>query len=383
MRLRRWLSSYGDVALAVALAAALLGELAAAGQIPARAEVAPLAVLASGAVAYRRRLPLASFVVLWSALLSLGILVDGLADWSVTFLVLFFVSLYSSGAHIRGLAAWVGGLLVTTGIVLFVATDGDPFAAGDVLFGAALVGGPWAAGLALRLRRDRERELTVRTAELETSRAELTRVAVADERRRIARELHDVVSHAISVTVLQARGGRRMLDVEPAEARTAFSVIEHTNAQALSDMRRLLALLRESDEDGDADPLPSLDGLEGLVAGLRSSGLAVALDVSGDVGGTPPGIGLSAYRIVQEALTNVLRHGAGAPAHVTVDCDGRGVEVVVTNADAGAPATESETGHGLIGMRERVSVAGGELEAGPAADGGFRVRAFLPYEVPA
>ncbi len=106
-------------------------------------------------------------------------------------------------------------------------------------------------------------------------------------------------------------------------------------------MRRLLALLRESDEDGGADPLPSLDALEGLVTGLRSSGLVVALDMAGDVGGIPPGIGLSAYRIVQEALTNVLRHAAGAPAQVTVDCNGQGVEVVVTNADAGSPGDES------------------------------------------
>ena len=178
-----------------------------------------------------------------------------------------------------------------------------------------------------------------------------------------------------------------MLGVDPAEAKEAFSVIEHTNAQALSDMRRMLALLRSSDEDGDSDPLPSSDGLAALVTGLRSSGLAVDLDLSGDVRATPPGIGLSAYRIVQEALTNVLRHAAGARARVTLDCSDRGVEVVVVDTGVTGPTARPEpdpgSGHGLIGMRERVAVAGGELEAGPADDGGFRVRAFLPYEVAA
>ena len=380
MRFRRWLASYGDPVLAGTLCLAMLAELTAAGIVPDRPALAALAVLSTAPLAYRRRLPLASFAVLWTAMLSLASQVGRLPDESLTFLVVLFVSLYSLGAYTRRAAAWIGGLLDIAGTALFVATDGDTFAVGDVIFGTVIIGGPWAAGLAIRLRRDRERQLTSQAAELERGRVELARQAVVEERARIARELHDVVSHAISVTVLHARGGRRMLDVDPAEAHQAFTVIEQTNAQALGDMRRLLTVLRESDMDGDGQPLPSLTALSTLI---ESSGLQVELDVSGQLGSIPPGIGLSAYRIIQEALTNVLRYAAGARVRVTVVCRDHDLEVVVFDDGAGSPGAITGSGHGLIGMRERVTVAGGDLEVGPVDGAGFRVRARLPYEVAA
>jgi len=368
--------SYGDPVLAGTLCLAMLAELSVAGVVSDRPGAAALAVLGTAPLAYRRRLPLGSFAVLWTAMLSLANQVSRLPDESLTFLVVLFVSLYSLGAHTRRAAAWLGGVLVIAGTALFVATDGDHFAVGDVIFGTVIIGGPWAAGLAIRLRRDREGQLVAQTKDL----AERARQAVVEERARIARELHDVVSHAISVTVLHARGGRRMLDVDPKESREAFTVIERTNAQALGDMRRLLTVLRESDMDGDAQPLPSLTALPTLI---DSSGLQVELDVSGHVGSIPPGIGLSAYRIVQEALTNVLRHAAGSRVRVTVACRDQDLEVVVCDDGAGSPGGTSGSGHGLIGMRERVAVAGGELEVGPVDGAGFRVRARLPYEVAA
>jgi signal transduction histidine kinase len=374
------LTSYGDTVLAGVLSVSLLAEVTAAGALPARPVPAALAVLATAPVAYRRRLPLASFVVTWTAMLALASQLSRLPDVSITFFVVFVFSFYSLGAHSRRIAALAGGLCVIAGTVLFVATDGDPFAVGDVLFGIVLVGGPWAAGLAMRLRRDRERQLTTRTDELERGQAELARLAVAEERSRIARELHDVVSHAISVTVLHARGGRRMLDLDPAEAREAFTVIERTNAQALGDMRRLLSVLRESDVDGETEPLPSLTAVSTLI---ESTGLEVEFDISGDSGSIPPGIGLSAYRIVQEALTNVLRHAAGARVRVAVACRDQDLEVVICDDGTGSPGVAKGSGHGLIGMRERVAVAGGELDVGPVDGAGFRVRALLPYEVAA
>jgi signal transduction histidine kinase len=379
--MRRWLRGYGDAALAALLAAGFLVELGLAGTLSDRPASALLAVLATVALAYRRRAPLASFVVIWAAMLSLTWLVPGVGDAVLVFLIVFFVSLYSLGAYTRGPAAWVGGCLVAVGICIFVANDGDPFMPGDVLFGTGLVGGPWAAGLAIRLRRDREVDLASRADELERSREELARAAVTEERARIARELHDVVSHAISVTVLQARGGRRLLESDPSATREALDVIEHTNSQALSDMRRLLALLRDTDDGSPHNPPPSLAGLDALAGQLRASGLEVDVDVRGSPADVPPGVDLSAYRIVQESLTNVLKHSSGARAEVSVRYGDDEVEVSISsNGTAGAPE-RSGTGQGLIGMRERVAVVGGQLEAGPTPDGSFLVRARLPYEV--
>jgi signal transduction histidine kinase len=202
--------------------------------------------------------------------------------------------------------------------------------------------------------------------------------AVADERARIARELHDVVSHAIAVTVLQARGGRKMVGRDDAALRRTLSAIEDTNVSALADMRRLLTLLRESDGADAREPAPSLERLGQLVDQVRASGLPVELQVTGDPLPVPPGLDLSAYRIVQESLTNVLKHGGSqARACVEVSYGGEGLDITVSNTGA-APVASGVGGHGLIGIRERASVAGGSLEAGPEPDG-YAVRAHLPY----
>jgi signal transduction histidine kinase len=202
--------------------------------------------------------------------------------------------------------------------------------------------------------------------------------AVASERARIARELHDTVSHAIAVTVLQARGGRKMIGRDDEAVARALAAIEQTNTSALADMRRLLGLLRNTEQEGGrAEPQPSLERLDQLVEEVRASGLPVGLEVSGDPLPVSPGLDLSAYRIVQEALTNVLKHaGPEARAQVEVRYGADDLEVVVTNS--GQVIDRSAGGHGLIGIRERVGVAGGAVDVGPV-DGGYRVHARLPY----
>lgn len=385
MHVPTWLREHGDVVLAAVVAAEMLRELLAAGTLSERPVAVLLALLATLPLAFRRRQPLASFVILWSALITGRTLVPVLPE-ELAFLAVFFVSLYSLGSYARGTAAHVGAVLVAGGIVTFVLNDGDAFAPGDVLFATALVGGPWGAGVAIRLRREREEDLVASARELERQREQGAQAAVAEERARIARELHDVVSHALSVTILQARGGRRMLDVDRAAALGAFDVIEHANAQALGDMRRLLTVLRDVNDADDQlapAPQPSLDQLEPLIEHLRASGVAVALHVDGDRAAVPPGIDLSAYRIVQESLTNVLKHARATQARVCVRCGADELEIVVDDDGVGAMAgTGVNWGHGMVGMRERVAVAGGDLQAGPRAEGGFRVVARLPYQVP-
>ena len=202
--------------------------------------------------------------------------------------------------------------------------------------------------------------------------------AIVEERGRIARELHDVVAHAISVIVLQARGGRRLHDSEPDETRGALDTIEHTGQQALVEMRRLVGLLRESDEELALAPQPTLSRLDHLVDQVRAAGLPVELSIEGEPIELPPGIDLSAYRIVQEALTNALKHAGPAQARVSLRYHPDGLEIEIADDGAGT-ANGDSGGHGLVGIRERVSVYGGELDAGPQADGGFAVRARLPY----
>jgi signal transduction histidine kinase len=229
-------------------------------------------------------------------------------------------------------------------------------------------------------------QLEERTAELERAREELARRAVTEERLRLARELHDVVAHAMSVIAVQSGVGAHVANTQPKEAAKALAAIEATSRAALEELRRLLGVLRQADDpQGDLAPVPGLADLEGLLAEVGKAGLAVRLRVNGTRPPLPAGVDLSAYRIVQEALTNVVKHAGSAHAQVTIGY--RDLEVTVEIIDDGrgavTPAGDggAGTGQGLIGMRERVAAFGGDLEVGPGPDGGFRVAARLPLAV--
>ena len=376
MTFRSFVRRHGDLLLAGAIAVLYVVELL--RYDPAQLATAiPLGVGASMCLALRRRVPLVSFVVVTVLNVSVPHVAPDFDAHSISFVLVFLLNLWSLGRHARGLEAWLGVLGVLGTIVGFAISD-HAYEASDFFFDFAFAGTPWAAGVAVRIRRERETELAASNAALE----ERARRAVADERARIARELHDVVSHAIAVTVLQARGGRKLLGTDDEAVRRVLDAIEQTNASALGDMRRLLSLLRDAeDEGGRGEPQPTLDRLDDLVAQVRSSGLPVDLRVRGN-GPAPPGVDLSAYRIVQEALTNVLKHG-GPQARATVDIvyGEDDLDVAVCNTGQ-VDGHHNGGGHGLIGIRERVAVVGGEVDAGPET-GGFAVRARLPYSVDA
>jgi signal transduction histidine kinase len=214
-------------------------------------------------------------------------------------------------------------------------------------------------------------------------REEKAREAVAAERRRIAREMHDVVAHGVSVMVVQAGGARRILGADPERALAAATEIERTGREALADMRRLLGILRPDEGEADLAPSPSLGQLDGLVRRANDAGLRVSLDVRGEPRPVPIGLDLASYRIIQEGLTNALKHAGPVAAHVSVIWGPDSLELCVADEGPGPRAGRrrpGDGGHGLIGMRERVRLYSGELEAGPRPGGGFRIRARLPLE---
>jgi signal transduction histidine kinase len=341
-----------------------------------------LGVFAMGGVgiALRRITPLLAFVLCALSIELVTRVAPGFDNDSAALVITFFVMLYSVGRHTAGLERWLGlgGVVVFT--ALFALDEAQAgLDTGDVAFAAVFVGAPWLAGLTLRIRHDREHTWRARNEALRAEQEERERRAVAAERARIARELHDVVSHAIAVTVLQARGARRMLGVDELSVRRALDAIDHTNTQALSDMRRLLALLRDTEDNSVDAPQPTLDQLPGLVDQVRGSGLPVELRVVGTPDDVPPGVELSAYRIVQEALTNVIKHaGPGARAEVDLRYGDEVLELSVVDDGRGA-SLETRVGHGLVGIRERVAVVGGQVETRPRDEGGFAVRVRLPY----
>jgi signal transduction histidine kinase len=339
-----------------------------------RAFAAAAGLVLAVSLAWRRRAPL----VVLAAGIATSVVANFAAvlDAATTPAVALVVAVYSVGAHTSGLRAAVGGLGAAALIAVNVA---EQFSLGDLLFIATFLGGAWLAGRAMRYRREREHVLELLTVDLEREREEKARAAVAEERVRIARELHDVVAHAISVIVLQARGGRRSLATDPGETREALDMIEATGSEALAEMRRLLGMLRRDDEEIALAPQPSLRYLDALAAQVREAGLPVDLSVEGEPTQLPPGVDLSAYRIVQEALTNALKHAGPATARVVVRYRENDLELEIADTGAGASASDGE-GHGLAGMRERVSLYGGKIETGPRDGGGFAVRARLPLD---
>jgi signal transduction histidine kinase len=248
--------------------------------------------------------------------------------------------------------------------------------AADILFDVAFVSAAWLLGQTARRREQRTLELESETARLEAERARAAAEAAAAERLRIAAELHDIVAHALGVVAVQAGAAEEVLASNPDTARTTLGEIRSTVREAVVEMRRLLGLLRAG-EDALLTPQPSLAELGDLIERIRGTGLDVELAVDGTPRPLPPGVELSAYRIVQEGLTNVVRHAGASHAAVAVRYLPDAVDVEVTDDGAG-PSANGDSGHGLVGVRERVALHGGTLEAGPRPAGGYGLRASLP-----
>jgi signal transduction histidine kinase len=259
------------------------------------------------------------------------------------------------------------------------------------MFVGALLSTPfilsWAWGRLTRVRGAYLTELEGRAERLERERDAQAKVAVAAERARIARELHDVVAHNVSVMIVQADGAAYVMDNSPAQAKEALATIATTGRQALVEMRRLLGLLRTADTTEEYVPQPSVEELPELLEQVRTAGLPVEFTTSGTPRELPRGVELTVYRIVQEALTNVRKHGGpNVSARVAVDFGDRDLNVVIE--DDGRGSTDEQLanggtdgqGHGLIGMRERIGMVSGSLDAGPRPGGGFRIRAVLPLK---
>jgi signal transduction histidine kinase len=335
---------------------------------------APLAILVTGSVAVRRRWPLAvvSVVSLSNAVVAI---VAGPPN-SVAIGVAFFCALY-------GLAVWTDtrGFLTGCGVVF----------GSDVMFqlgphGSLSAGVIWIVvpGIAMLIARRaiRDRQLL---AEGLAARAELLerdqelRAPVAEERARIARELHDLVAHNVSVMVVQAGAERHALGEEQASTRDALASIEQAGRQALAEARRLLGMLRRKGDGEELEPQPSVDQIDLLVEQVKRAGLPVKLEVEGERVPLPAGLDLCAYRIVQEGLTNTLKHAGPANAEVLLRYAPRALDVEIRDDGRGVSQVNSDgAGHGLIGMRERVALYGGELETGRREGGGFEVHAHLP-----
>ena len=374
-RLWQWLWSRDpmrvDWSLAVLLGVMALGSLAGNHRDPTDATdpdwfAVVLVVAANAPLAWRRRQPLRVLAI------------------TMTAIGLYFLRGYDEGSQVlsASVAVWTvatrcpqvrTGYLASVGVPLVAAAwlfTSEPSQVGRTTIIAIVLAGVAFAGNNVRLRREN------RASEERTELAEAER-AVSDERLRIARELHDVVAHAMSIVAVQAGVAAHVIDQQPDEAKRMLENVRATSSQALDEMRRLLGVLRGG--DAALAPAPGLHDVGELVDSMRTSGVPVDLTVVGDRADVPAGVDLTAYRIVQEALTNVLKH-AGPSATVDVAIVyAPGLVTVTVEDDGRGAAVNADGGHGLLGMRERVSVFGGDLVAGPKPGGGFRVRATLPY----
>jgi signal transduction histidine kinase len=238
--------------------------------------------------------------------------------------------------------------------------------------------GLWLAGSAVHDRQLRADMLEERTIRLERERELSMRVALADERQRIARELHDVVAHSVSVMVVQTGAARTLLTRQPAQAAAALLAVERSGREALGELRNLLGLLTDADAEPALAPQPGLGQLDRLIERVGQAGLPIELRVEGTQRELPPGLDLTAYRIVQEALTNALKYAGGARTQVHIEFGEHELKLAVLDAGTRPPNGAIGAGRGLLGMQQRVALYGGQLETGQRAEGGFEVRARLP-----
>jgi signal transduction histidine kinase len=325
----------------------------------------------------RRRFPFAAPAAYWilAAAISFG---DGLLLAFIGSLgVVGLASAFLLGNLRNPVKAGAGLIIVLVGIVIVVYNIPGPLPVGDFVFIPLRFAVAWVAGWALGERAERAEAAEERAAQAERDREAAARIAVAEERSRIARELHDIVAHAVSVMVLQVGAVRHKLPDALAEDREALRSVERAGRTALAEMRRLLAAMRREGDEAELLPQPGLDGLDSLLDDIGRAGLPVELHVDGEPFPLPRGIDLSAYRIVQEGLTNALKHARASDADVTVRYRPDELKIEVRDNGQGG-ATSDGLGHGLVGIRERVKIYGGEMSAGTATGGGFVLSTRLP-----
>jgi signal transduction histidine kinase len=380
----RWLQAHpyaADGLLAVALAGlALVSGVNPADHAYREHDVFSVVVSAVviGLVVVRRRWPLVLFAV--SAIAALVLAARGYNSNPVAFPAL--VAIYTVAAHRpRTVSRWVLAAVIPVIVAIVAADDAsDHMTLAEIGSNTVVFATAWILGDNLQTRRKYVTALEERTVRLERERVEQAERAVAAERARIARELHDVVAHDVGVMVIQAGAARRVLGRDPAQADAALAAVESTGRDAMREMRALLGVLRDEQGPAERDPQPGVDAIQGLVEQVIEAGLPATFDVSGDLRVLPPGVDLSIYRVVQESLTNVMKH-AGPNAHVRVELryciDAIEVEVIDDGRGAAADGTDG-AGHGLVGMRERCALYGGTLRAGPRSGGGFAVSARFP-----
>ena len=368
-----------DVVLAAAVTALGTVEVA-VGQLRGPLWATSLSVALLGVpLLWRRHFPWTALLISYGTMLGLHLLridqYNYLASVASALLIMFAFA----GAVELGQA--VAGLVLASALLVVAALDG----LAAIIWGVGLVVGAWTAGRALRARRLLIEQLARTTEELRLSREAHARDAVSAERTRIARELHDVIAHSVGVMVVQAGAVERMIPLDPDRAIVAAESVQDCGRQALADLRHLLGVLRPDDEDADdrtgaLDPQPGLADVPALVERLRRAGLTVRVTVAGEQRTLPAGVDLAAYRIVQEALTNVLKHGQGRTATLALAYRDGGVDLEVVNPSAAGRGDDRRPsgGHGLVGMRERTSMYGGTFSAGPREGGEFAVRVRLP-----
>ena len=331
---------------------------------------APLTLVQALSLLWRRSAPLGAVVVMMG-LLPVEVLAGVQLSEPVFPLLLTMLGLYGVAAHAALRRAIVGlalPLLAMWGTLADEVAKGKR-STGDVLFITVLTLAPWLVGRAMRGQVG------------ETRRAERERtLAVAAERARIARELHDVIAHSVSVMVVQAGAAEQMLTFDPNRVEEPLLAIQQTGRRALVEMTRLVGMLREDDDELGLDPQPGLEDVDELIENVRRAGLAIDYVVDGNPRPLSLGADLSGYRVVQEALTNALKHAPGSNAAVLLRYTDEVLEIEVSDCGTGAPGTAPSSGHGLAGLGERIAVFGGTFHAGARPEGGFTVRARLPLE---
>jgi signal transduction histidine kinase len=381
-RVWRWFAAWGlDVVVIAAAASAAIGtplrtDADRPDGVRLWLEVAAITVVLLTLLS-RRRFPLLAPLSVWVGASALSFLDHQLISTQPGVFLCGMVAAGLLGGLRGGLAARLGLVLVLIGAAVVV--DHDPtHSTGDLLFTPVLFAVAWVVGRALRDRAQRSEAAEDRALRAERERESAARVAVAEERARMARELHDVVAHAVSVMVLQVGAVRHRMPAGSEEE--ALRDVERAGRTALTEMRRMLGALRRGDDAPELTPGPGLDDLERLAKDVRAAGLDVRLHRDGEPVELPRSLDLSAYRIVQEGLTNALKHSGGRQADVTVEFAADQLRLEVRDDGPGGFAQSDGLGHGLIGIGERVKAYGGDMSAFVPTSGGFVLRASLPLE---